>query len=195
MLKKCTFHNLASLTTGLTFSPSAFPMIILDGIGEEVADDAPKSLAMQVDRRRATETESRRGTAPNHSQYSTTLPGPPLPSKNSLSLRAQPLADLLEIREDKVRRRLERGKCVHFLPIAEGVIDYIHTAPGRMVGTLAFSALRDCLVMRDGDAEHSDVKPGQVMHYDGDEPIKWQGKEEGFGLMMWCSKTTSFKAG
>ncbi|KAK0858571.1 hypothetical protein LTR87_017759 [Friedmanniomyces endolithicus] len=141
MLKKCTFHNLASLTTGLTFSPSAFPMIILDGIGEEVADDAPKSLAMQVDRRRATETESRRGTAPNHSQYSTTLPGPPLPSKNSLS------------------------------------------------------ALRDCLVMRDGDAEHSDVKPGQVMHYDGDEPIKWQGKEEGFGLMMWCSKTTSFKAG
>ena len=49
--------------------------------------------------------------------------------------------------------------------------------------------------MRDGDAEHSYVKPGQVMYYDGDEPIKWQGKEEGFGLMMWCSKTTSFKAG
>ena len=51
-------HNLASLTTGLTFSRSAFTMIVLDGIGEEVADDARKSLAMQVDRRRATETES-----------------------------------------------------------------------------------------------------------------------------------------
>lgn len=111
------------------------------------------------------------------------------------SLRAQPLADLLGISEDEVRRRLKRGKCVHFLPIADGVIDYIHTAPGRIVGTLAFSALRDCPVMRDGDAEHTDVKPGQVMYYDGDEPIKWQGKEEGFGLMMWCSKTTSFKAG
>ncbi|KAK4892677.1 hypothetical protein LTR49_028568, partial [Elasticomyces elasticus] len=33
-------------------------MIVLDGIGEEVADDARKSLAMQVDRWRATETES-----------------------------------------------------------------------------------------------------------------------------------------
>ena len=33
-------------------------MIVLDGIDEEVADDARKSLAMQIDRRRATETES-----------------------------------------------------------------------------------------------------------------------------------------
>ena len=40
-------HNLASLTTGLTFSRSAFKMIILDGIGEDVADDARKSLALQ----------------------------------------------------------------------------------------------------------------------------------------------------
>ncbi|KAK3109691.1 hypothetical protein LTR53_016779, partial [Teratosphaeriaceae sp. CCFEE 6253] len=33
-------------------------MIVLDGIGEEVADAARKSIALQVDRRRATETES-----------------------------------------------------------------------------------------------------------------------------------------
>ncbi|KAK1042375.1 hypothetical protein LTR74_018531, partial [Friedmanniomyces endolithicus] len=32
-------------------------MIILDGIGEEIADDARKSPTMQVDRRRATEIE------------------------------------------------------------------------------------------------------------------------------------------
>ncbi|KAK0261565.1 hypothetical protein LTR35_017864 [Friedmanniomyces endolithicus] len=75
------------------------------------------------------------------------------------------------------------------------VIDYVHTAPGRIVGTLAFNALRDCPIMRDGDAEHSDVKSGQVMYYDGDDPVQWQGKEEEFGLLMWCSKITSVKAG
>ncbi|KAK0889193.1 hypothetical protein LTR02_015651 [Friedmanniomyces endolithicus] len=168
-------------------------MIVLDGIGEEVADDARKSLAMQVDRRRATETESP-ATKRQSAQPFTILKDT---AETSLACEefVKPLADLLGISEDEVRRRLKRGKCVHFLPIADGVIDYIHTAPGRIVGTLAFSALRDCPVMRDGDAEHSDVKPGQVMYYDGDEPIKWQGKEEGFGLMMWCSKTTSFKAG
>lgn len=32
-------------------------MIVLDGIGEDVADDARKSLAMQVELRRADETE------------------------------------------------------------------------------------------------------------------------------------------
>ncbi|KAK3076066.1 hypothetical protein LTR53_000006 [Teratosphaeriaceae sp. CCFEE 6253] len=168
-------------------------MIILDGVGEDVADDARKSLAMQVDLRRATETESP-ATKRQSARPFTTLNDT---TETSVACEEfiRPLADLLGISEDEVRRRLKRGKCVRFLPIADGVIDYVHTAPGRVVGTLAFSALRDCPVMRDGDAEHSDVKPGQVMYYDGDEPIKWQGTEEGFGLMMWCSKTTSFKAG
>ncbi|KAK0886417.1 hypothetical protein LTR02_018147 [Friedmanniomyces endolithicus] len=142
---------------------------------------------MQVDRQRATETESP-ATRRQSAQPFTTL--------NDTTETSIACEEFIKgISEDEVRRRLERGKCVHFLPIAGGVIDYIHTAPGRIVGTLASSALRNCPVMRDGDAEHSDVKPGQVMYYDGDEPIKWQGKEEGFGLMMWCSKTTSFKAG
>ncbi|KAK3669735.1 hypothetical protein LTR78_010363 [Recurvomyces mirabilis] len=173
-------------------------MIVLDGIGEEVAEDARKSLAMQVDGGRATETESpatKRQSAQPFTILKDTAETSVACEAFVKNLRAQPLADLLGISEDEVRRRLKRGKCVHFLPIADGVIDYIHTAPGRIVGTLAFSALRDCPVMRKGDAEHSDVKPGQVMYYDGDEPVKWQGKEEGFGLMMWCSKTTSFKAG
>ncbi|KAK3115455.1 hypothetical protein LTR53_005207 [Teratosphaeriaceae sp. CCFEE 6253] len=168
-------------------------MIVLDGIGEEVANEARKSLAIQFDRRRATETNlpaTKRQSAQPFTIFNDT-------TETSVACEEfiKPLADLLGISEDEVRRRLKRGKCVHFLPIADGVIDYIHTAPGRIVGTLAFSALRDCPVMRDGDAEHSDVKPGQVMYYDGDEPVKWQGKEEGFGLMIWCSKTTSFKAG
>ncbi|KAK0886481.1 hypothetical protein LTR02_018096 [Friedmanniomyces endolithicus] len=172
-------------------------MIVLDGIGEEVADDARKSLTMQVDRRRATETElaatKRQSAQPFTILNDTTETSVACEEfiKSASTAPCRPAS----ISEDEVRRRLKRGKCVHFLPTADGVIDYIHTAPGRIVGTLAFSALRDCPVMRDGDAEHSDVKPGQVMYNDGDEPIKWQGKEEGFGLMMWCSKTTSFKAG
>ncbi|KAK0246865.1 hypothetical protein LTS09_017991 [Friedmanniomyces endolithicus] len=168
-------------------------MIILDGIGEEVADDARKSLTMQVDRRRAIEIEL--PATKRQSAQPLTVLNDTTETSVACEEFIKPLADLLGISEDEVRRRLKRGKCVHFLPIAGGLIDYIHTAPGRIVGTLAFSALRDCPVMRDGDAEHSDVKPGQVMYYDGDEPIKWQGKEEGFGLMMWCSKTTNFKAG
>ncbi|KAK0770674.1 hypothetical protein LTR91_023828 [Friedmanniomyces endolithicus] len=168
-------------------------MILVDGIGEDVAEDARKSLATQVERWRAIVTE------PPAAKTQAAKPFTILDDTTETSVAGEefikPLADLLGISEDEVRRRLKRGKCVCFLPIADGVIDYIHTAPGRIVDTLAFSALRDCPVMRDGDAEHSDVKPGQVMYYDGDEPIKWQGKEEGFGLMMWCSKTTSFKAG
>ncbi|KAK3109378.1 hypothetical protein LTR53_017429 [Teratosphaeriaceae sp. CCFEE 6253] len=156
-------------------------MIVLDGNGEEVADAARKSLAMQVDRRRATETESP-ATKRQSTQPFTILNDTTETSIASEGL-IKPLADLLGISEDEVRRRLKRGKYVHFLPIADGLIDYIDTAPGCIVGTLAFSALHDCPVMRDGDAEHSDVKPGQVMYYDGDEPVKWQGKEEGFDLM------------
>ncbi|KAK3068035.1 hypothetical protein LTR53_014705 [Teratosphaeriaceae sp. CCFEE 6253] len=169
-------------------------MIVLDGIGEEVADDARKSLAIQVDRRRATETDLP-ATRSQSAQPFTILNDTTETSVTFEESIKSLLADLLGISEDEVRKRLKRGKCVHFLLIADGVIDYIHTAPGRIVGTLVFSGLRDCPVMRDGDAEHSDMKPGPVMYYDGDEPIEWQGKEDGFGLMMWCSKTTSLKAG
>ena len=38
--------------------------------------------------------------------------------------------------------------------------------------------------MRDPEAAHVELKPGQVMYYDGNEPINWQGTQDGFGLMM-----------
>ncbi|KAK1808608.1 hypothetical protein LTR12_017035 [Friedmanniomyces endolithicus] len=112
-------------------------MIVLDGIGEEVADDARKSLTMQVDRRRATETAS--PATKRQSAQPFTILNDTTETSVACEEIIKPLADLLGISEDEVRRRLKRGKCVHFLPIADGVIDYIHTAPGRMVGTLAFS--------------------------------------------------------
>jgi len=101
-------------------------------------------------------------------------------------LQVGPLADLLEISEDEVRRRLKRGKAVRFLPITAGSVEWIHSAPGRIVSVLAFSVLH-------GGVEHTELQPRQVQYFDGDEPIKWQGQEEGFGLMMQCSKRSSFK--
>ncbi|KAK0886367.1 hypothetical protein LTR02_018185 [Friedmanniomyces endolithicus] len=156
-------------------------MIVLDAISTETAENARKSLVEQAEGGRAAEPEQTLTQKRNDKPYTI------------LKDAVGPLADLLEISQDEVRRRLKRGKAVHFLPITAGSVEWIHSAPGRIVGILAFSVLHDCPVMRDGGVEHTELQPGQVQYFDGDEPIKWQGQEEGFGLMMQCGKRSSFK--
>ena len=72
-----------------------------------------------------------------------------------------------------------------------------HTAPGRVVGTLAFRALSGSPVVHDsgsqGDATPATLAAGQVMYYDGDKECSWEGTEEGFGLMFFAFKEPSPK--
>ncbi|KAK0257220.1 hypothetical protein LTR01_008974 [Friedmanniomyces endolithicus] len=172
-------------------------MIVLDAISTETAENARKSLVEQAEGGRAAEPEQTLTQKRNDKPYTILKDTPEVVRAcdefAKKRLQVGPLADLLEISQDEVRRRLKRGKAVHFLPITAGSVEWIHSAPGRIVGILAFSVLHDCPVMRDGGVEHTELQPGQVQYFDGDEPIKWQGQEEGFGLMMQCGKRSSFK--
>jgi hypothetical protein len=64
-------------------------------------------------------------------------------------------------------------------------ISWPHSGIGRIIGILAFSKLSDSPVP-DGTG-HVEVECGQVMYYDGDKPVKWQGKG-GYGFMVYCWK-------
>ncbi|KAK3067937.1 hypothetical protein LTR53_014870 [Teratosphaeriaceae sp. CCFEE 6253] len=172
-------------------------MIVHDAIPAQVAESAWKSLERQIADQHTGEPEMTPTTRLKDRPFvilKDTEEVYAACEEFAKTLQAQPLADLLGISEDDVRRRLKRGKSVHFLPIAGETVRWIHSAPGRIVGTLAFSVLRDSPIMRDSEAAHVELKPGQVMYYDGDEPINWQGTQDGCGLMMWCSKTSSFGA-
>ncbi|KAK0971365.1 hypothetical protein LTR54_017815, partial [Friedmanniomyces endolithicus] len=158
-------------------------MIVLDAISTETAENARKSLVEQAEGGRAAEPEQTLTQKRNDKPYTILKDTPEVVracDEFAKRLQVGPLADLLEISQDEVRRRLKRGKAVHFLPITAGSVEWIHSAPGQIVGILAFSVLHDCPVMRDGRVEHIELQPGQVQYFTGDEPIKWQDKEEGF---------------
>ncbi|KAK1043236.1 hypothetical protein LTR74_018448, partial [Friedmanniomyces endolithicus] len=171
-------------------------MIVHDAISAQVAENAWKSLERQIANQHTGESEMSSTTGLNDRPFvilKDTEEVYAACEEFAKTLQAQPLADLLGISEDDVRRRLKRfdpskdiADLARVFTFAGETVRWIHSAPGRIVGTLAFSVLRDSPVMRDSEAAHVELKPGQVMYYDGDEPINWQGTQEGFGLMMWC---------
>ncbi|KAK1093880.1 hypothetical protein LTR48_001438 [Friedmanniomyces endolithicus] len=124
------------------------------------AENAWKSLERQVANQHAAEPKTSPATKLNDKPFvilDHTEEVSAACEEFAKTLQAWPLADLLGISEDDVRRRLKRGKSVHFLPIAGEPVKWIHSAPGRIVGTLAFSVLRNSQVMRHSEAAHVEL--------------------------------------